>query len=79
MLWSKCKDGLDGHFSVSSFYEMMRGLGCLDFPQKVIWRIKILTKSGIFLMVCDLVESPTIDKFDEKGYNAGRARLRYSI
>lgn len=36
MLWSMCKGGSDGHFSVSSFYEMMRGLGCLDFTRKVI-------------------------------------------
>lgn len=36
MLWSMCKGGPDGHFSVSSFYEMMRGLGCLNFTRKVI-------------------------------------------
>jgi hypothetical protein len=55
MLWRLYKDV---RFNVWSFYEMMRGTNCFDFPWKAIWQVKVPTKIAFFRVVCELEENP---------------------
>lgn len=62
LFWRFCKDGC---FSARSFYEVLRGVGCLNFPRKAIWRVKVPNK--VLNVVCDLLEVLTIGNLAKRG------------